>query len=252
MSLCTVGPPQGRREESGDLRLGDYRMSTVASRCLNLFFDLDGTLSDPSEGITRSVQYALERLGRPIVPKSELVRFIGPPLRWTFPRLLDTDDKDLVETAIRYYRERYEDVGLFENEVYRGIPELLRQLHDEDYPIYVVTAKPKVYADRIIRHFGLDRCFIDVYGPELDGRFDEKRELVGFILHQRRLGPRRTVMIGDRASDIESGRAYGTRAIGVTYGFGTLEEITAAKPDHICHSPAEIALAVRHLRESQP
>ena len=109
-----------------------------------------------------------------------------------------------------------------------------------------------MYADRIIRHFGLDRCFIDVYGPELDGRFDEKRELVGFILHQRRLGPRRTVMIGDRASDIESGRAYGTRAIGVTYGFGTLEEITAAKPDHICHSPAEIALAVRHLRESQP
>jgi phosphoglycolate phosphatase len=222
-------------------------MSSASRRLLNLFFDLDGTLSDPSEGITMSVQYALERLGRPFPPRSELTRYIGPPLRWTFPKLLDTDDKDLVETAVSYYRERYEDVGLFENEVYPGIPELLRQLHDDGYPLYVVTAKPKVYADRIVRHFGLDRCFIEIYGPELDGRFDEKRELVGFILHERRLDPRRTVMIGDRASDIESGRAYGTCAIGVTYGFGTLDEITAAKPDRICQSPAEIHPAVQAI-----
>lgn len=226
-------------------------MSCTSHGSLTLFFDLDGTLSDPSDGITRSVQYALERLGRPFPPKAELTRFIGPPLRWTFPRLLDTDDKELVETAVDYYRQRYESVGLFENEVYPGIPELLPRLRDDGYPLYVVTAKPKVYADRIIRHFGLDRYFIEVYGPELDGRFDEKRELVGFILHQRRLDPGRTVMIGDRASDIESGRAYGTRAIGVTYGFGTLEEITAAKPDRICHRPADISLAAREVRESQ-
>jgi phosphoglycolate phosphatase len=219
------------------------------SGVLNLFFDLDGTLSDPSEGITRSVQYALQGLGRPYPTKAELTRFIGPPLRWTLPRLLDTDDKDLVETAINYYRQRYEDVGLFENQVYPGIPELLRQLQDDGYPLYVVTSKPTVYADRIIRHFGLRSCFIEVYGPELDGRFDEKRELVGFILHQRSLDPQSTVMIGDRASDIESGRAYGTLAIGVTYGFGTLDEITAAKPDRICSSPAEIDTAVRLMGE---
>ncbi len=222
-------------------------MSSTSHEPLTLFFDLDGTLSDPSEGITRSVQHALECLGRPFPSKAELTQYIGPPLRWTFPRLLDTDDKELVETAVNYYRERYETTGLFENEVYPGVPELLSQLHEDGYPLYVVTAKPRVYADRIIRHFGLDRCFIEVYGPELDGRFDEKRELVGFILHQRRLDPRRTVMIGDRASDIESGRAYGTLAIGVTYGFGALDEITAAKPDRICHSPAEIAPAVRHI-----
>lgn len=226
------------------------RMSSTSQGPLILFFDLDGTLSDPSEGITRSVQHALERLGRPFPSKSELTRYIGPPLRWTFPRLLDTDDKELVETAVNYYRERYEDVGLFENEVYPGIPELLRQLHDEGYPLYVVTAKPKVYADRIIRHFRLDRFFVEVHGPELDGRFDEKRELVGFVLHQHCLDPRRTVMIGDRASDIESGRAYGTRAIGVTYGFGTLEEITAAKPDRICRSPHEIYPVVQQFDDS--
>jgi phosphoglycolate phosphatase len=216
---------------------------------LILFFDLDGTLSDPSEGITKSVQHALQCLGRPYPGKSELQHYIGPALRWTFPRLLGTDDGDLVETAIGYYRERYETVGLFENEVYPGVPELLQQLHDDGYPLYVVTSKPTVYADRIIRHFGLDRFFIDIYGPELDGRFDEKRELVEFILQERSLDPRRTIMIGDRARDVESGRANGTRTIGVTYGFGSVEEITAAEPDEVCHSPSDIYPVVRRQSE---
>jgi len=216
---------------------------------LTLFFDLDGTLSDPSEGITKSVQHALQCLGRPYPDKSELQSYIGPPLRWTFPRLLGTDDNALVETAIGYYRERYETVGLFENEVYPGVPELLQRLQDDGYPLYVVTSKPTVYSDRIIEHFGLDHFFIGVCGPELDGRFDEKRELVAFVLRERALDPRRTIMIGDRARDVESGRANGTRTIGVTYGFGSVEEITAAKPDEICHQPSDIYPAV--LRQSK-
>ena len=224
-------------------------MSDLARESLTLFFDLDGTLSDPSEGITRSVQHALQCLGRPYPSKSELVKYIGPPLRWTFPRLLGTEDSNLVETTIGYYRERYETVGLFENEVYGGIPELLQQLYRDGYRLYVVTSKPKVYADRIIRHFGLDRFFGEVYGPELDGRFDEKRELVEFILRELSLDPRRTIMIGDRARDVESGRANGTRTVGVTYGFGSLEEITTAFPDEICHSPSDIHPVV--LRQSE-
>jgi phosphoglycolate phosphatase len=216
---------------------------------LALFFDLDGTLSDPSEGITKSVQHALQCLDRPYPGKSELQHYIGPPLRRTFPRLLGTDDNALVETAIGYYREQYETIGLFENEVYPGIPELLQRLQDDGYPLYVVTSKPTVYADRIIQHFGLDRFFLEVYGPELDGRFDEKRELVEFILRERRLDPSRTVMIGDRARDVESGRTNGTRTIGVTYGFGSVEEIAAAKPDEICHRPSEIYPAVRRQAE---
>jgi phosphoglycolate phosphatase len=212
-----------------------------------LFFDLDGTLSDPSEGITRCVQHALQCLGRPCPSQSELRHYIGPPLRWTFPRLLGTDDSRLVEAAIGCYRERYETVGLFENEMYPAIPELLRQLHENGYPLYVVTSKPTVYADRIVRHFGWERFFLGVYGPELNGRFDEKRELVDFILHERSLDPRRTVMIGDRARDVESGKANGTRTIGVTYGFGSAEEIAAAAPDRICHHPGDIHPAVLNL-----
>lgn len=214
---------------------------------LTLFFDLDGTLSDPSDGITRCIQHALQRLGRPYPPKSELQHYIGPPLRWTFPRLLGTDDASLVDAAIGYYRERYETVGLFENEVYPGIPELLQRLQGAGFPLYVVTSKPTVYSDRIVRHFGLDRFFLKVYGPELDGRFDEKRELVEFILREHRLEPGRTVMIGDRARDVESGRTNGTRTIGVTYGFGSVEEITAAGPDAICHRPEDIRPAVLRL-----
>ena len=211
---------------------------------LTLFFDLDGTLSDPSEGITGSMQYALRCLGRPYPSKSELKQYIGPPLRWTFPRLLGTDDESLIETALVYYRERYADVGLFENEVYPGVRELLQKLHDSGYAMYVVTSKPKVYADRIIHHFGLDPFFLEVYGPELDGRFDEKVDLIEFILRARSLDPKRTIMIGDRARDIVSGRAHGTHTIGVTYGFASLEEIVAAQPDQICHSASDIYPAV--------
>ena len=224
-------------------------MTYSTQKPLALFFDLDGTLSDPSEGITRSIQHALQCLGRPYPGKSELQHYIGPPLRWTFHRLLGTDDAALVETAIGYYRERYETIGLFENQVYPGIPELLQQLQDDGYPLYVVTSKPTVYADRIIQHFGLDRFFVEVYGPELDGRFDEKRELVEFILCERCLAPRCTIMIGDRARDVESGRTNGTRTIGVTYGFGSIAEITAAQPEEICHRPGDIYPAVRRQTE---
>ncbi|MCU0916882.1 MAG: HAD hydrolase-like protein [Planctomycetes bacterium] len=222
-------------------------MKNPARGPLTLFFDLDGTLSDPSEGITRSVQHGLQCLGRPYPEKSELQQYIGPPLRWTFPRLLGTDDSDLVETAIDYYRQRYETIGLFENVVYPGIPELLEQLRRDGYRLYVVTSKPKVYADRIIRHFDMDGFFTEVYGPELDGRFDEKRELVEFILRERALDPQRTIMIGDRARDVESGRTNGTRTIGVTYGFGSAEEIAAAAPDGICPRPADVYPAVLHV-----
>lgn len=219
-------------------------MNDTTREPLTLFFDLDGTLSDPSDGITRCIQHALKSLGRAYPPKAELVQFIGPPLRWTFPRLLGSEAPELIDQALAFYRERYGDVGLFENHVYPGVPELLDRLQGDGHPLYVVTSKPKVYTDRIIEHFGFDGFFLDVFGPQLDGRFDEKSDLIEFILRERSIDPARTIMIGDRARDIESGQAHGTRTIGVTYGFGSEAELAAAGPDEICHSPAEIYEAV--------
>ncbi len=222
-------------------------MTDTTRKPLTLFLDLDGTLSDPSDGITRCIQYALERLGRPYPPKAELVQFIGPPLRWTFPRLLGSEDRDLIDRAVGFYRERYGDVGLFENVVYPGVPELLERLHTDGHRLYVVTSKPTVYSGRIIERFGFDRFFLKVFGPQLDGRFDEKSELIGHLLCEFSLEPGRTVMIGDRARDVESGKDHGTCTIGVTYGFGSEAEIAAAGPDDICRHPDEIQRAVARL-----
>lgn len=208
--------------------------------CSVLFFDLDGTLTDPKEGITRCIQYSLERIGRPFPPSDELIKYIGPPLRWTFPDLLGTDEAGLTDAAIHHYRQRYADVGLFENEVYAGIPELLSRLRDDGFTLYVVTSKPTVYAERIVRHFDLDEYFTGVFGPDLDGRFDDKTELVRHLLKELSIEPAKAVMIGDRASDITAGKANDVRTLGVTYGFGSPEELAAAGPDHICHSPAEM------------
>ena len=226
-------------------------MSNIKKSVTTLFVDLDGTLTDPSAGITRCMQHALECLGRSYPGQAELRRYIGPPLRWTFPRLLGSDDADLVETAIGHFRRRYGTVGLFENDPYPGVAELLSSLRADGYTLYVVTSKPKVYADRILAHFGLDRYFIEVFGPDLDGRFDEKRELVQFVLRHVGAEAKQTVMIGDRARDIESGKAHGTLTIGVTYGFGSEEELIAAKPDAICHSPSEIDGALSDLSAAE-
>ena len=209
-----------------------------------VFFDLDGTLTDPREGITRCIQYGLEQIGRPAPPREELVKYIGPPLRWTFPDLLGDEKSELIDAAIRHYRERFAEVGLFENQLYGGIPELLATLQQDGLALYVVTSKPTIYAERIVRHFDLDRYFVATYGPQLDGRFDDKGELIAHLLAERSLPPAETMMIGDRASDIAAGKINGLRTLAVTYGFGSVEELTAANPDIICDSPAAIRPAV--------
>jgi phosphoglycolate phosphatase len=226
-------------------------MSEWAVRRSTLLFDLDGTLTDPKEGITKCLQYGLEQLGRPVPPQAELVQYIGPPLRWTFPRLLTTDDRALIDAAIEHYRRRYADVGIFENELYPDIPESLQALRDEGFRLFVVTSKPAVYAKRIIDHFGLAEYFEEVFGPDLDGRFDDKTQLIAHVLRERFIRPERSIMIGDRASDILAGKANGTRTVGVTYGFGSIEELKAASPDRLCHSPLEIRDALNGLPEKE-
>ncbi|MFY9814702.1 MAG: HAD hydrolase-like protein [Dehalococcoidales bacterium] len=206
----------------------------------NIFFDLDGTLTDSKEGIVNCIYYALEKLGYPVPEAFNVNDCLGPPLRLSFRRLLKTNDEALIERAVEIYRERFSTIGLFENRVYPGIPELLSALRENDFKLYVVTTKPRVFAERIIEHFQLAQRFVAIYGTELNGQFDNKADLIEFILKARQLRAEETVMVGDKREDITAGQANRTGTIGVTYGYGTRREITEAAPDDICGSPEEI------------
>jgi phosphoglycolate phosphatase len=214
----------------------------------NIFFDLDGTLTDSKEGIIKCYQYALGKLN--YAYQSEILEnsVIGPPLRVTFRRFLNTNDEALIENAVAIYRERFSTIGLFENRVYAGIPEMLSALQTNSFKLYVVTSKPKIFTDRILEHFQLATWFAGIYGTELNGSFDNKADLITFILKQRNLHAEETVMVGDKKEDISAGKANGIRTIGVTYGYGTREEISDAAPNYICGSPAEIQKLIMGMK----
>ena len=140
-----------------------------------ILFDLDGTLTNPFEGITLSIRHALKELGAHVPEQKELLWCIGPPLRTSFPRLLGTDDPTSIERAIALYRERFATVGLFENARYDGVLEMLGALKSDGRKLFVATSKPRVYAERIIERFALAPLFTRVYGAELDGRSITRR-----------------------------------------------------------------------------
>jgi phosphoglycolate phosphatase len=211
-------------------------------RLINVFFDLDGTLVDPSLGFANCIRYALERLKKISPDKATLEKFIGPPLRGTFAKLLNTHEPAMIESAVALYRERYAPIGIFENEVYPGIGELLADLHANSFKIYVVTSKARSYAEIIVGHFFNREWFADIFGSGLDGSLDNKVELIEFIMGTLKPQPKRTVMIGDRKEDVVAGKANHLKTIGVTYGYGTRAEIVAAGPDYICASPSEIGV----------
>ena len=216
-----------------------------------LLFDLDGTLTDPRAGIVRSIQHALERLARPRPPEVALAACIGPPLRGTFGRLLATSDRELIERAMALYRERFAGVGVYENEVYAGIPAVLGDLGRGGRRMFVATSKPAVFADRIVRHFALDHHFHGVYGPDLDGRRDDKTDLLAHLLASERLAAKDVVMIGDRHADIVAARANGVRAIGVLWGYGSREELLGAGADAVCAAPGDLPACVTRVLGSR-
>ena len=207
-----------------------------------LFFDLDGTLTDPKPGITGSIQYALHKLGRPVPSQDELAWCIGPPLRGSFVTLLGGEDH--ADRAVELYRERFSDIGLFENSVYSGIEPVLATLGRSGFRTFVATSKPHVFAQRIIDHFGLSRYFERVFGSELDGTRVHKADLLTYALARTGVDPARSLMIGDRSHDVLGAKANGIAAIGVTYGYGSREELIAAGARHLCDSPQAIPDAI--------
>lgn len=207
---------------------------------MNLLFDLDGTLTDPFPGITRSLIYALTELGY-AAPEADALRWcIGPPLRKTLARLLQTDDETRIHTAIAKYRERFTTVGLFENEVYPGIPEALATLGARGHRLFVATSKPQVYAQRIIEHFGLNAHFSHVYGSELDGTRGDKGELIAHIIRQENLKASEVLMIGDREHDVLGALCNGIQTVGVLWGYGTEEELRNAGAARVVSETVEL------------
>lgn len=204
---------------------------------MDILFDLDGTLVDPGPGLIESVQYALARLGQPVPPAEELLWLIGPPLRVSFPKLLGSADR--VEEAIGHYRERYFGGAMYGAIVYDGIADALAALRAAGHRLIVATSKPHHYARPIIEHFGLAGHFHAVHGPELDGTNDHKADLIAHILRHEGVDPETALMIGDRAFDVAAAARNDMRAVGVTWGYGSAEELAAAAA--LCDAPRELA-----------
>lgn len=203
-----------------------------------IFFDLDGTLTDPKPGITRSIQYALQRLDHPDIPtEDELTWCIGPPLRASFATMLGDH---VADQAVVLYRERFSDVGLYENGVYDGVSDVLTTLCAAGHRLFVATSKPHVFAERIIDHFGLRDHFVRVFGSELDGTRVDKSHLLEYALQEVSVDPSKTLMIGDRSHDMVGAKNNGMQRIGVSYGYGSRDELLEAGAQHVCATPGEI------------
>ena len=204
-----------------------------------IFFDLDGTLTDPKPGITRSIRYALQKLDHPVIPtEDELTWCIGPPLRASFVKILGGEDH--ADRAVALYRERFSDIGLYENAVYDGISEVLTTLSQSGQRLFVATSKPHVFAERIVEHFGLRHHFAQVFGSELDGTRVDKSDLLQYALKIAAVDPSRTVMIGDRSHDMVGAGNNGMTGIGVLYGYGSRDELIGAGAQHVCATPQAI------------
>jgi phosphoglycolate phosphatase len=199
-----------------------------------VFLDLDGTLTDPKPGVTRSFIYALDKLGMKTPTEDELEWVIGPALKISFEKLGVPD----VEQAIGLYRERYIKTGLFENRVYDGIPNLLAGLKNAGMTMCLATAKPHAYARIITAHFGLAPYLAHEFGPELDGTRNNKGDLLAYALDLTGIDAATSVMVGDRHHDVDAGDAVGMETIGVTWGYGRDGELDRAGA--VCNSPAEL------------
>ncbi|WP_078551968.1 HAD family hydrolase [Bacillus alkalicellulosilyticus] len=205
-----------------------------------ILFDLDGTLSDPKEGITKSVQYALAKMGIQEPNLDKLECFIGPPLQVSFEEYYHFEKKE-VQQAIDSYRERFKEKGMFENELYSNIPSLLQSLKEQGFTLVVATSKPTVFAEQILTYFEIEQYFEHVVGSNLDGTRTSKTEIIQFILDMYKEHNRSDfVMIGDRKHDMIGANNTGIASIGVTYGYGSFDELTQTNPTYIVKSVIQL------------
>ena len=202
-----------------------------------LLLDLDGTLTDPKLGITNCIRHAIQGLGREAPSADELHWCIGPPLIESLRMLVGPSD---AERALALYRERFADIGMFENTLYADIDAVVAAEAARDRRIFLATSKPHVFAKPILEHFGLASHFAGIYGSELDGTRIEKPDLLSYIAERERISAGDAIMVGDRRFDVEGARAIGAVSIWADWGYGEDAERDAARPDMVCRSPADL------------
>ncbi len=204
-----------------------------------ILFDLDGTLTNPLLGITKSIQYALSSKGIQITELNSLAKYIGPPLRDTF---MEFDfNKEEAEELVTKYREYYSVTGLFENEVYEGIEDLIRKLKEDGKKLYTATSKPEYFAKIILEHFKLDQYFEDICGATMDNSRATKEEVIRYALKKNNIvGLDKVVMIGDREHDVIGAKKVGITSIGVLYGYGSQDELMDAGADYLAATVQDV------------
>ncbi len=203
-----------------------------------VLFDLDGTLTDPFEGITKSVVHSLKYYG--ISAKQEDLKcFIGPPLTESYEKYFGFSKEQAIE-AVEHYREHFATVGLFENKAYDGIIPLLSTLKSNGCKLLLATSKPQIFAQRILDRFELSPYFDDICGSELNGERVNKSDVIAFLLNKLNINPNSAIMVGDRFHDIVGAHANSLPCIAVLYGYGSLDEFQAHSADFIASSAPDI------------
>lgn len=206
-----------------------------------ILFDLDGTLTDSGEGITKSVQYALERIGKPEPDLQKLRVFVGPPLIEQFEEYAGIDEKT-ARRAVEIYRERYAPIGIYENELYPGIEDMLARLKNRGYKIGIASSKPENFVKIVAEYFHIESYFDEIVGSEPEGGRTNKTEVIEEALRRMGLTDHRdqVIMVGDKEHDVFGARRAGLECIAVSYGYGTKEELENARPLKIVNSAEEI------------
>ncbi|MCF0132949.1 MAG: HAD-IA family hydrolase [Blautia sp.] len=206
-----------------------------------ILFDLDGTLTESGEGICKSVQYALGKMGKPVPELEELRVFVGPPLQEQFMKYADLDEEG-GRQAVAYYRERYSTIGIYENHPYPGIETALAELKRKGYLLAVASSKPEVYVNLILEKFELQDYFDEVIGSEMNGERVSKAEVIEEALVRLGMTKQReqVLMVGDKEHDVIGAKQAGLSCLAVSYGYGTMQELEDAKPLKIVHSTEEL------------
>ncbi len=206
----------------------------------NILFDLDGTLTDPKVGITKSVAYALKHFGIEVLDLDSLCKFIGPPLSYSFAKFYGFD-KDQCDKAIEIYRSYFSVTGKFENVVYDGIEDMLKSLKNRGYKLFVATSKPELFAVDILKHFGLYKYFERVCGIPLSREDMTKAQVIEKVINEYSLDKRECVMVGDRHYDADGAKDNGIDCIAVLYGYGSAQEFTKCSVNAILNTVEDLA-----------